>query len=317
VTAENFRTGNIMLFAGLIGNQPLFIGNGRLCIVEFEIVNLPLVSIKYSCLLGINNGDAFLLDTDVNEIPAVKEDGYYEVSSESHSKGFVIGSVAVSLGPGETMNLITPWDTRDVSPGDYRISAYASVVPGEAHVEDNMFSDGVVSLLAHDVVVVDVTPYTHWVYQGLSVNISVEVENKGSVTENVTVTLYYNITAHQTIGLLDTSVLPGENQAVTFTWNTKGVPYCHNYTITAVASIPVDSNLSDNTLSDGGIKVRLLGDVNSDGNVDGKEIALAALCFGSALGYSRWNPDADVNADGEIDGKDIVKIAIDFGLCAF
>jgi len=105
--------------------------------------------------------------------------------------------VAVSLGPGETMNLIIPWDTRDVSPGDYRISAYANVVPGETHVEDNMFSDGVVSLLAHDLVVVDVAPYTHWVYQGLSVNVSVEVENKGSVAENVTVTLYCNITAHK------------------------------------------------------------------------------------------------------------------------
>lgn len=192
--------------------------------------------------------------------------------------------MAVSLGPGEMMNLVIPWDTRDVSPGDYRISAYASVVPGETHVGDNMFSDGVVSLLAHDVVVVDVTPYTHWVYQGLSVNISVEVENKGSVAENVTVTLYYNITAHQTIGPLNTSVLPEENQTVTFTWNTKGVLYCHNYTITAVASIPIDSNLSDNTLSDGGIKVRLLG---------------------------------DVNGDGKVDGRDIVKIAIDFGLCAF
>jgi len=192
--------------------------------------------------------------------------------------------VAVSLGPGEMMNLVIPWDTRDVSPGDYRISAYASVVPGETHVGDNMFSDGVVSLLAHDVVVVDVTPYTHWVYQGLSANISVEVENKRSVAENVTVTLYYNITAHQTIGLLNTSVLPEENQTVTFTWNTKGVLYCHNYTITAVASIPIDSNLSDNTLSDGGIKVRLLG---------------------------------DVNGDRKVDGKDIVKIAIDFGLCAF
>ena len=52
VTAENFRAGNIMLFAGLIGNQPLFIGNGKLCIVEFEIVNLPPIGIKYSCPLG-------------------------------------------------------------------------------------------------------------------------------------------------------------------------------------------------------------------------------------------------------------------------
>jgi len=273
--------------------------------------------------LGINTGDTFLLDTDVNEIPAVKEDGYYEVSSESHSKVFVIESVAVSLGPGETMNLIIPWDTRDVSPGDYRISAYASVVPGETHVEDNMFSDGVVSLLAHDVVVVDVTPYTHWVYQGLSVNISVEVENKGSVAENVTVTLYYNITAHQTIGLLNTSVLPGENQTVTFTWNTKGVPYCHNYTITAVATIAfVDNDPMDNTLTDGKIKVRIFGDLNGDGKIDGKDLGMAAQAFASygpnvlypgSPAHTKWNPDADLNLDNRIDGKDLGMIAYNFG----
>jgi len=317
VTAENFRTGNIMLFAGMLGlSPPSFNGDGKLCIIEFEIVNLPPAGIKYSCPLGINNGDTFLLDRDVNEIPAAKEDGYYETSSESHPGGYAIGSVMVNLGPGETMNLVIPWDTRDMSPGDYRISGYASVVSGETHVEDNVFIDGVVSIFAHDVAVVDVTPYGHWVYQGMNVSISIEVENKGSVAENVTVTLYYNITAHQTIGLLNTSVLPGENQTVTFTWNTAGVPHCHNYTITAVASIPNDSNLSDNTLSDGGINVRILGDVNGDGKVDGKDIATAALCFGSAPGYPRWNPDADVNADGKIDGKDIVKIAMNFGFCA-
>lgn len=316
VTAEDFRTGKIMVFAGLIGNQPSFNGDGKLCIIEFEIVNLPPPGIKYSCPLGINNGETFLLDTDVNEIPAAKEDGYYEVSSGSHPGGYVIGSVVVSLGPGETMNLVIPWDTRDMSPGDYRISGYTSAVPGETHVEDNLFSDGVVSIFAHDVAVVDVTPYAHWVYQGLNVNISVEVENKGSVTENVTVTLYYNITAHQTIGMLNTSVLPGENQTVTFTWNTIGVPYCHNYTITAVASIPLDSNPEDNTLAGGGIKVRIMGDLNGDGKVDGRDISSAAWSFGSYPGHPRWNPDADINADGKIDGKDIVKVARNFGTCA-
>lgn len=317
VTAEDLRTGNILLCASMLGlSPPLFNGDGKLCIIEFEIVNLPPAGIKYSCPLGISNADTFLLDPNVNEIPAAKEDGYYEVSSESHPGGYVIGSVMVNLGPGETTNLIIPWDTRDMSPGNYSISGYASVVPGETHIEDNVFTDGVVSISAHDVAIVDVTPSAHWVYQGMNVSISVEVENKGSVTENVTVTLYYDITAHQTIGLLSTSVLPGENQTVTFTWNTRGVPHCHNYTITAVASIPIDSNLSDNTLSDGGINVRILGDVNGDGKVDGKDIALAAMCFGSAPGYPRWNPDADVNADGKIDGKDIVKIAINFGFCA-
>jgi hypothetical protein len=31
------------------------------------------------------------------------------------------------------------------------------------------------------------------------------------------------------------------------------------------------------------------------------------------LGDARWNPDADVNADGKIDGKDIALTALSYG----
>ncbi len=54
-------------------------------------------------------------------------------------------------------------------------------------------------------------------------------------------------------------------------------------------------------------------DINSDGVVDIKDVALAAAAFGSASGHIRWNTDADINEDGRISLKDIALIVTDFG----
>jgi parallel beta-helix repeat protein len=56
-----------------------------------------------------------------------------------------------------------------------------------------------------------------------------------------------------------------------------------------------------------------VGDVNMDGKVDGKDIAIVALAFGSVPGDPSWNALADVNGDSRIDGKDIVIVGIHFG----
>jgi parallel beta-helix repeat protein len=56
-----------------------------------------------------------------------------------------------------------------------------------------------------------------------------------------------------------------------------------------------------------------VGDVNMDGKVDGKDIAIVALAFGTVPGDPRWNALADVNADQRIDGKDMTIVAIHFG----
>jgi hypothetical protein len=53
-----------------------------------------------------------------------------------------------------------------------------------------------------------------------------------------------------------------------------------------------------------------------DGKVDGKDIAIVALCFGSAPGCPPpyvWNSNCDVNGDGKVDGKDIATVALHFG----
>jgi hypothetical protein len=66
------------------------------------------------------------------------------------------------------------------------------------------------------------------------------------------------------------------------------------------------------------VSVRYSGcveDVNDDLKVDGKDVALAASCFG--YGYpAQWSSTAsltDVNEDKVVDGKDIARIALKFG----
>jgi len=156
----------------------------------------------------------------------------------------------------------------------------------------------------HDVAVVEVIPSRDWVYQAYSVQINVTVLNKGDLNETVVVTLYYNVTRGEIIGIETIDLLPGENTTITFMWNTENVPYCHNYTITAVATIPLDHNLTDNVLTNE-VKIRILGDINGDGTVDMADISIAMDAFLSYPEHLGWNPDADLNMDLSVDMVDI------------
>jgi hypothetical protein len=217
----------------------------------------------------------------------------------------------VNLPPSRNVTLTFYWNTTGMSRGNYTIKGKASIVPGETDIEDNSLSDGVVEVLWHDVAIVDVIPSQAWVYQGHSVNINVTVRNEGDYPEIVTVTLYYNITANKKIGTQVINLLSGETQTIIFVWNTAGVDYCHNYTITAVASIAFpDADPTDNTSPDGKVKVRIMGDINGDGIVDMADISIQVDAFLAELGHLRWNSDADLDLDHIIDMADVA-ITID------
>ncbi|MFZ0966404.1 MAG: dockerin type I domain-containing protein [Candidatus Bathyarchaeia archaeon] len=57
----------------------------------------------------------------------------------------------------------------------------------------------------------------------------------------------------------------------------------------------------------------LYGDVNSDGVVDVRDIAIFGKAFGSYPGHLRWNPAADLDGNGIINILDGVIIAKNFG----
>jgi len=170
----------------------------------------------------------------------------------------------------------------------------------------------------HDVAVVDVTPYGNWTYQGWPINISVTTTNFGIFTENETLSIFYTGSVGAgMIGSETVALAPNETETLTFIWNTTSISICYSgYTITAFANISpeIDSNVTNNVLQSAlNIEVRILGDINGDGKVDGRDVTMAAKAFGTRPGDPRWNPDADINQDGRVDGRDITLIARNFG----
>jgi hypothetical protein len=182
-----------------------------------------------------------------------------------------------------------------------------------------------VKVLIHDVAVIDVTPYRNWTYQGRTIKINVTVANLGNFTETAEVALYYNITAGNLVGPNQTVTLnAGEIQTLTFAWDTTGVPYRQNYTMTAaITRNGFDSNLTNNILdSPTKIKVRILGDINGDDKVDTRDLYKIANAFGSygpnklypgSPAHPNWNADADINEDNQVNAKDYYVAAGNFG----
>jgi hypothetical protein len=175
---------------------------------------------------------------------------------------------------------------------------------------------------SHDVAVTDVTAKTV-VGLGYSVPINVIVANLGDYAEDFNLTLYVGSTS---INDEVVSLPSVTDETLTFTWNTTGFAKS-NYTVSAYAwPVPGETHTSDNNFTGRWVIVSMVGDLTGgtsnpwdfvpDGKVDGKDITVVALCFGSAPGCPPpyvWNPNCDVNNDGKIDGKDIATVALHYG----
>jgi hypothetical protein len=120
--------------------------------------------------------------------------------------------------------------------------------------------------------------------------------------------------------LIDTqtvnSLTAGNTADLNFEWNTTGVAPA-SYTIKAEASaVPNEDTLANNlkttpvTVLSG---VGRLTDLDKNGKVDIRDVAEAAIAYGTSEGQPRWDPKADLNLDGIIDMKDIEMIVQDFG----
>ena len=51
-------------------------------------------------------------------------------------------------------------------------------------------------------------------------------------------------------------------------------------------------------------------DLNGDGKVTGRDVAIVARALPSEPGHKRWNPDADLNGDGFVDLGDLKAILL-------
>jgi hypothetical protein len=151
VSGEYLEPTFFMGFAVLYGPAVSYIGIGKLCIIEFEIMAIPPIGGKLSCTLEIDNRYTTLSNEE--EIPAVKQNGYYELAWGGPPPPpplgvYKIGTITVAnLVPGARITLTFTWNTTGVLPKDYRIWAEASMVPGETDKADNTHIDGIIRVM--------------------------------------------------------------------------------------------------------------------------------------------------------------------------
>jgi hypothetical protein len=174
--------------------------------------------------------------------------------------------------------------------------------------------DGFFCTLIADVAIVWMEPSSNYVYPGRPVNITVVAANLGDVTSTFNVTAYYDNT---TIGIQTVvDLLPDHNTTLVFVWDTTGLTPCNNFTLSAYASpVPYELDFTNNYYASGGwVKIKILGDVNSDGTVDIFDLVLASDAYGSQDGDPNYNPEADIAPHyGLVDIFDLVTIASHYG----
>jgi len=241
--------------------------------------------------------------------PKMGEEAVFDASGSS-ANGGTITEYLWDFGDGNINSTVDPLVMHGFdSTGTYNVTL--TVTDSEGLSDSTWQTVNVIPALFHDVAVIDVTASPDQAYQGWLVGIDVTVANLGEAAENFTVTVYYdgNVIASQSVHLE-----PNATSVLSFVWNTTGVPYCHNYTISAYATpVPYETELTNNTYIDGGVKIRIAGDTNGDGTIDYRDINHAAMAFGSTAASPRWNPYCDLDRDGLIDMKDIHTVARRFG----
>ncbi|MEM3566346.1 MAG: PKD domain-containing protein [Candidatus Bathyarchaeia archaeon] len=226
----------------------------------------------------------------------------------------------INLPPGTTSTITIDWNTTGVDEGIYIIKAEVSIVPYEYNVENNVLFAGPIVIFTkiRDVAVNSISLSRNWAFPGMAISIIVSVENRGEFSESFDVRVYYNNTL---MAAQSVSELPAGTQLdISFTWNTSGLHSCNNYVIKAeVPYVQYEYNLTNNFLVDGIVKIRVLGDLDGDGVVDGKDISIISRAFGSYPGHPRWNPDADITGsqylvpDEFVDAKDLALVCRNYG----
>jgi hypothetical protein len=119
--------------------------------------------------------------------------------------------------------------------------------------------DGSFETVNHDIAVVRVEPRSSNVIQNQTVEIEVDVKNKGNVPETFAVYLYCNNTDTAVLALIGTqqvtNLQPSVTQTLVFFWNTTGVDV-GVYRIFANATILAgELNIADNNLLNGAVNI--------------------------------------------------------------
>jgi hypothetical protein len=169
------------------------------------------------------------------------------------------------------------------------------------------------SVFIYDVAVILLDVYPTDVYQGWIVNVNVTVVSLGNASDYFAVSLYYDDNLITT-GYPGIVLQQNETLTLNLVWYTSYAAASQNYTIKAVASALVgETEIGNNMLTVGPVRVRIVGDANGDGIVDIYDCVLAAGAFGASSSEPEYRVFCDVNQDGLIDIYDMIQFAIHYG----
>jgi parallel beta-helix repeat protein len=84
-------------------------------------------------------------------------------------------------------------------------------------------------------------------------------------------------------------------------------PKRYNATLTVLNSVNLTGSITRT------VKITGLADINVDGKVDIRDLAMVCGAFGSYPSHQRWNPACDMNGDNRIDIYDVAYVAHYFG----
>lgn len=170
--------------------------------------------------------------------------------------------------------------------------------------------------LLHDIAVTSVVAPPSVLYQGYGCEIEVSVANTGNYSETFNITVYANATIIQ---IKEVTLSSGNSTTIILGWNTSGFAK-GSYTISAVAStVSGETDITDNTLTDGQVIIAMIGDVNADGKVDVKDVYKVGKAYGSAESPEPsppghpWDSDCDINNDGKVNVKDYYIVCKHYG----
>jgi parallel beta-helix repeat protein len=157
----------------------------------------------------------------------------------------------------------------------------------------------------HDVAVTNITMSKTVIGQGYPANVTVTLQNKGSLNEIFNATVAANYTVIQTLPIY---LRTGQFTIITIVWNTTGWAK-GAYTIYAQADRvagETDANASDNLLVYGIVKVTVPGDVDGDRDIDIYDIVRITSAYDAWRGQPRFDPNCDIDSNDHINIYDVV-----------
>ena len=300
-------TGSVTCGESLQGDIQRELGSDSLQWIEFQVVAVPGVGVTWNELITVEGpagGNTFILDPGLSEIGglSVAPTTYTFTWTAPGPAQLEVTPASQSFGyPPPTLVVGTTF-TSDV----VITSLSAGWYLGNATTHLGYIS----TLLSVTSVTFDpiwgTTSTVGSVAGDLYLEVKAPTSNPSGTVKIATVT--FTILFQDTAPPRPFPPAPGSSDDTPLDLN--------NYALFSISNIPVTTNAA----VDGLVQIFAyksttgpMTDIDGDGKVNMKDIAIVAHAFGTHEGDGRWNPLADVNGDGYVNLFDIALVAKDFG----